>query len=196
MRRTLLHLHAYLGLLAAPYLLILGLSCFHFNHHDPDAQHLGEARLRAPLPHSLAPAAVRGRPRAEALLDSLQLMGWHLPWTMREDSLHYRIRVVHPGQEYDLLDTLGTVQVTARRRDLLSLFGGLHGMGEAIPRAPLPLRIWPWYLELSVYALLFWVVTGLYLWWGTKRNRRREGPVLLIAFSLSVLLMLYLWLIG
>ena len=194
MRRLLLRLHAYLGLFCAPYLLIMGVSCFLFNHQGPGVRALGPPQVYT-VAHQV-PDSLTGGARAQALLDSLNLMGWYLPWDTQSDSLRFRTVVAQPGQEYVLVDSLGQVQVTARRRSLWRVMEGLHSLGEAVPRAPWPIWAWPWYLELAVYALLFWVVTGLYLWWGQRRDRRRDGWLLALALSVSLFIMLYLWLAG
>ena len=100
MRRLLLSLHAYLGLLCAPYLLIFGLSSLHFNHHfwpeqTDDPPVLSELRV-------LPPSGRSPGDQATALLDSLHLMGWVHGWTVKADSQTMRFRASHFGKFFEV----------------------------------------------------------------------------------------------
>src|SRR5438876_3358188 len=84
MRKWLLNLHLYGGLLCAPYLLIFGFSSLHFNHHFSFVE---------PKPNSVtwhAPLAIEplsdNDKMAMSIRDSMGLMGWTIPWKMKRDA--------------------------------------------------------------------------------------------------------------
>lgn len=111
MRELLLKLHLYGGLLCSSYLLIFGLSSLNFNHHfgEPAAQKLERQRLLYAVPDLQDDNRL-----AEALRDTLGLIGWTLPWeTYREeteDSLLFHFGVSRPGKKY-------TVHLQSPRED-------------------------------------------------------------------------------
>jgi len=101
MRPILLKIHLYAGLLCASYLILFGVSSLNFNHHfgQPDALKAERQRgLRA------LPAIADDQRLAEALRDTLGLVGWTLPWetgrSETADSLYFRFAVSRPGKEY------------------------------------------------------------------------------------------------
>lgn len=101
MRPILLKIHLYAGLLCASYLILFGVSSLNFNHHF--GQH---AALKAERQRGLRalPAIADDQLLAEALRDTLGLVGWTLPWeTARSetaDSLYFQFGVSRPGKEY------------------------------------------------------------------------------------------------
>lgn len=191
-----MQLHLYLGLLCIPYLLIFGLSSLDFNHHffskeshQQPITHLASVRL----PH-LDDDRVLG----EALRDSLGLFGWYLPWETKRDSVHFQTVISQPGKDYHLsVDLLtGKVEVTEKFKTAGQIFRILHFTGESIPNAPWWVNGWQYYQVLTVYSMLFWAITGVYLWWRKKNSHPAERWTLLGMGVFSIVFIIFLWLEG
>ena len=196
MRKLLLSIHIYCGLLCAPYLLIFGISSLLFNHPVSAWEKGGRGRWEETafdfqiLEDDAAMAA--------AIRDSLGLMGWYLPWDTRRDSLEMQFKLSHFGKDYLVKAGLasGHIAVWKAPKGISNILIGLHFLGESIPSAPWWINTWQYYQDLSVYCLLFWVITGLYLWLRGRRGRT-IAAVLFCTFTIaSTALILYVWLDG
>lgn len=101
MRAILLKLHLYAGLLCSSYLILFGISSLNFNHHFGRPAALKVERQRG---LNALPAIIDDHRLAEALRDTLGLVGWTLPWETRRsetaDSLYFYFAVNRPGKEY------------------------------------------------------------------------------------------------
>lgn len=197
MRNLLIKIHAYLGLFCVPYLLVFGISSLNFNHTIP-GMGAGQGSViswekSASFPDSLSDATLAG-----VVNDSLGIMGWYIPWDSRRDSASFNYRTVHFGKQYDITLSFPeeTVLVSATTESIGNIIKGLHFLGESIPRAPWWVNIWQFYQDLTVYGLLFWIISGLYFWAGKSYDRKWGLPVLFGSMILSLLFMFYLWLVG
>jgi hypothetical protein len=181
MRKWLLNLHLYGGLLCAPYLIIFGFSSLHFNHHfgfveaKPNARSW-EAPLNVePLPDNEATAT--------SVRDSLSLMGWTIPWKMKRDAAgDLQFDLERPGKSYTIRTLAGEhkVRVEERRKGFWQVFNSLHALGK-LPNSRFVL-FWGWYTEVCTWFVVFAAASGLYLWIDSRRERR----VGLIALVLAV----------
>ncbi len=101
MRAILLKVHLYAGLLCSSYLILFGISSINFNHHFGRPSTLKAERQRG---LRALPAIDDDQRLAEALRDTLGLVGWTLPWetgrSETADSLYFRFAVSRPGKEY------------------------------------------------------------------------------------------------
>jgi hypothetical protein len=192
MRKWLLNLHLYGGLLCAAYLLVFGFSSLHFNHHFAFAQPPKDTATRsweAPLPAPLLPDNTAA---AERLRDQLELKGWPLPWETRRDAdgtLHFPME--RPGKRYQFhaSPATGTVQVEEHAKGFWPVVVSLHAL-HGLPGAP-PVTAWGIYTEVCTAFALFAAASGVYLWWASGRDRRAGLVVGLAATALSLGLILY-----
>lgn len=196
LRTWLLQIHLYLGLFTAPYLLILGVSSLNFNHHlwakSGDRSLESRETVSLQLPELEDPNEM-----TLAMQDSLDLMGWFIPWESRLDSAWLKLIVSQFGKRYTLEGPRdGPYTFTTESQGFGHLIFGMHGMRGNVPFAPAWVKAWKYYQDLTVYTLLFWVVSGLILWFQRKSNKRLEGYLLLFFALFSLILMLYQWLIG
>lgn len=103
MRTVLLKIHLYAGLLCSSYLILFGISSLNFNHHFGKPTTLKNERQRS---LGTLPAITDDQRLAEALRDTLGLVGWTLPWETRRsetaDSLYFHFAVARPGKEYSV----------------------------------------------------------------------------------------------
>ncbi len=195
MYRFIHRLHLYLGLLCAPYLVAFGLSSLHFNHHfsllEPRETTVQWER-RVSLP-----ALEDHEQLALALRDSLGLMGWPLPWDIRElEDGRLLVPLVRPGKRYNLsLDRAsGLVSAEEIRLGPGPIVGHMHAIGP-VPNSGFS-RLWPWYTDICTFFTLFAVASGIWFWHRRKQHRRLGWLLLAGAGGGSLLLMLFVYFRG
>jgi len=194
--RTILHIHLYLGLLCMPYLIIFSLSSLNFNHHF-----LPETPLKAKKNWSTQLMLL---PReevdsyADEVMDSLAIFGWFLPWDSYQDSQHIHLAISQPGMQYhiDINKQTGYAEVVENTQSITHIVKLLHFLGETIPNAPWWVNAWQHYQSLTVYAMLFWTITGVYLWARKKNTASSESGLLWGLSILSLILIVGIWLVG
>lgn len=195
MRRWILNIHLYGGLLCAPYLIIFGVSALLFNH--PFAW---VAPTSAPLKWEQAikiEPAKDNATMANSVRDSLGLMGWPVLWKMKRDAsgdVHFDIE--RPGKSYTVHTVLaeGKVRVEERRKTFWQVVRSLHALG-ALPNSRF-VSWWGVYTEVCIGFTLFAGISGVYLWVVTRRERAVGMITLCAAVLLSSGLMLYVVLRG
>lgn len=197
MRKYLQNIHALLGLFCIPYLLIFGVSSLNFNHHI----FLLERKDNNPViweKEVITENLPDDSKLAEVINDSLGIMGWFIPWNVKRDTLNFKYDVAQLAKKYriEYFFINHRVRVSIYPNSFSNILKGLHGLGENIPNAPWWINLWKYYQDLSVYALLFWVISGIWLW-SMKRKDRKWGILILGFMTLfSICLIFYVWLAG
>lgn len=194
-------LHLYAGLFVSPFVLAFALSVFFLVHHwlpkalpNPAG---GRSVSDLPLPANLD--QLSGRERIDALrpaLDQAQVhgeVGWvqHLA---KEDRLIVPVTV--PGR-------VTTVTIDVRKREALirEQTTGLASALVELHKSPGPhlvglrmnwfyLRVWSWFTDATVYLVLFITLSGVYLWYLLRRERK-VGVTLLTVGVVSFLSLVY-----
>jgi hypothetical protein len=212
LRKLLLNLHIYSGLLCFGYLIVFGVSSLNFNHalaftrarSEPVTweRQIAIDDLPRLTPQMTGEQRVAAKAEANhAVRRALGLFGhqrpWRESWWDERDANHYHASLVRPGVEYEVdvhLDRkLAIVRET--RTGAWEVAARLHGFHGNMPGSPL-VGTWGWYTEFCTFAVLFAGASGVYLW-TARRSERRAGVVLLAgAAAFSVALMLYLTLHG
>ena len=188
MKKIVLDIHIYLSLFCAGYLVIYGLSSIAFNHDIHSSATQVEWQRQIAVPEAATDQAL-----AEALRDALDLSGWVPSWRLRragQDILVFAVK--RPGKSYRLrLDqTTGKIQITETRHGLWGIVKGLHGLTE-LPNSPWGAS-WGLYTEISVWALIFAVLSGFYFWWLRPAARLPGWCLLLAGSGGSILFILYI----
>ena len=191
--RSLLQLHIYFGLFCLPYLFIFGISSLDFNHRFlpdkpiyPDKQ--WQSTLSFPHTEELEEAS-------KIIKEELNIFGWFLPWDSFRDSTKVQIAISQPAKYYKIvIQKDGTTQINEKYESLAHIFKMMHILGEDIPHAPWWVNSWKHYQRLTVYAMIFWIVSGIYLWFRKRRKPKLEGQLLWIFSILSILFILLTWL--
>jgi hypothetical protein len=194
--RIILQTHVYLGLFCLPYLLIFAISSLNFNHHFLAEDWLSEAVV-AEI-YLEIPILEDNKEMANALIDSLDQYGWYFPWDTRRDSVQFVTGVGQPGRKLSIIHQWESGQTTIRtqRKSVGGLFKTLHFLGGEIPYAPWWINLWQYHQALTAYAMLFWVGSGVYLWLRKAKSPRIESYTLWGFAIFSILLLIYLWLLG
>jgi hypothetical protein len=188
MRKWLLNIHLYGGLICAPYLIIFGFSSLHFNHHfgfvEPEPK---SVEWQA----SLNTQAVKDdNAMAEAVRNDLGLMGWTIPWkTKRETSGDLQFDLERPGKSYTIRTQLNEHKATIqeKRKGFWQVVNSLHGLGQLPNSRFVP--FWGVYTEICTWFVLFATASGLYLWVNSQREKRVGVIALGIALTVSLGLM-------
>ena len=197
LKNLLLQIHLYVGLFCTPYLIIFGVSSLSFNHAN-----MKEAftPIDSTLLNYQFDKVNFSSPKKldSALTDSLKLMGWFIPWESHVDSVGFHVNHRHLGRDYRFSGEWGKqpIKMVTNSTRKISMIKGLHGLGEKIPGAPWWINAWQYYQDLTVYALLFWVCSGLIMWWQSKTRNMTSTIFLFGSVGLSIGLMIYLWLVG
>jgi hypothetical protein len=192
MRKWLLRLHLYLGLLCSGYLIVFGVSSLLFNHPfdftKPSETKVTWARS-IPLPPE---TRNNNEAESEAVRDELDLMGWTIPWeTSRDPGGDLQFGLARPGKHYTIhvRRSAGSVRVEERREGYWTVVQRMHG-NHGVPRSNL-MTVWGWYTEVCTLFVLFAAGTGVYLFATRKKDRRAAWAVLGAATALSLLFMVY-----
>ena len=194
MKKILLQLHLYFGLACAVYLLAFGTSSLNFNHHFSWMESDGwEEHWEREI---AIPEMEDNQKLAEAIRDSLELMGWAPWWHLQRTEAQFNFRVTHFGKEFFITTQNNLVKVREVTKGFWSVFNSLHFLGESIPRANGLLNSFQYYQDFVVFFIIFSIISGIYLW-SRRKSERKIGWILIGGVSgFSTLLMLYVWLIG
>lgn len=199
--RWLRDLHLCAGLFISPYVLVFSVSVFFLVHAWlPGARPrpTGEWSVTdVPLPTNLAELA--GRERIDALRPALDRakvqgeVGW-IQHLARENRLVVPVTV--PGRVATVTIDLDTrkARVQEQRTGLASALVELHKSPGphlvGIRKNSSYLLLWSWLADATVCLLLFVTLSGVYLWY-MLRSERRVGIVLLAAGAFTLFGLVY-----
>lgn len=194
-------LHLYFGLFVSPFVLVFAISVFFLVHawlpRFGSAASTTRVVSALPLPAELQ--SLSGRPLIEALKPVLEIAGVRgevgfVRHMVKEEKLI--IPVIIPGRE-----TTVTINLASREASIATREPGLADALVTLHKAPGPhgpgirlnwfwMRAWLWMADATVYLFLFVSVSGIYLWY-ILRAERRVGVLLLFAGSLTFFGMAY-----
>jgi hypothetical protein len=182
MRKFILNVHLYGGLICAPYLIIFGFSSLHYNHHfgfvsTPQKPEQWQAEL------TIEPVS-DNEAFASSVRDSLGLMGWPVAWRMKRDAAgDLEFGLERPGKSYTIRTVAKErkVRIEEKPKSVWQVINSLHGL-HGVPNSRL-VPLWAVYTEVCTCFVVFAGLSGLYLWWTSKRERKAG----LIAFGTAVL---------
>jgi hypothetical protein len=193
-------LHLYLGLFISPFLLVFAISVFFLNHSKvvPDAWSSVESFRNLEIPAGIegaqGPAAIE---RGHSILRQVGLDGEIGFTRFVKATRHFVFPVSKPGLEsnVDVDIDARTAVVSRRPTSVLEAFAYLHKMpgphNVAIRGNWVATRIWKWFADATIYLTLFITLSGVYLWYAIKAERR-VGIVLMSAGAATLLALAYL----
>ena len=182
-------LHLYLGLFIAPFILVVCISVFSLAYAwlPGASSQPGPPRTvgNVTLPADLENLDVRAR------IDALQTVlarvgvsgeiGW-VQYSVKQRTIEFP--VVVPGREATVAIDLATRIVTVTRREpgvwdaLITLHKSPGPHLAALRMNWLPMAVWRWFADGTVYLLIFVSISGIYLW-AVLRSERRIGLALI-----------------
>jgi hypothetical protein len=191
-------LHLYFGLFISPFLLLFAASVLFLNHAKiaPDRWASVEVR-RVEIPDGVDTAQGQDAiTRAQAVLRQVGLTG-EIGFTRYvRQTRHFVFPVSKPGLEATVDVDLQKQSATVSRRptSVWEAFAYLHKMpgphNVAIRGNWVWTERWRWFADGTIYLTLFITLTGLYLWWVLKAERR-IGLALLSAGALTFFGLIY-----
>jgi hypothetical protein len=207
MRKIILNIHMYGGLLCFSSLIIFGLTSLNFNHpfaftrakSPPKAWEaaVNLSNLPRTTPDMNNEQRVQTKSKANHMVrEALNLFGNQRPWKESfwntQDPDHYHASLVRPGVEYEVdvhLDR-GLASVRETRSSIWQTMRGLHGLRENVPGSAF-VTSWSVYTEICTFVVIFAGVSGVYLWTARKNERRIGYALIGSAAAISLALMIY-----
>ena len=193
--RLIRDLHLYLGLFSSPFVLVFAISVFFLVHAwlPKFGSETSNTRVVSALPLAGDLQTLSGRPLIEALKPALEKAGVHgevgfVRHLVKEEKLIIPVTV--PGRETIVTISIGSRDATivTRETGLADAMATLHrSPGEHAPAIRMNwfyMQAWRWLADTTAYLILFIPVSGIYLWY-VLRADRRVGFVLLFAGALS-----------
>ena len=192
-------LHLYLGLFVSPFLVAFAVSVFFLNHAKVDTSAVSSIATVRDIAVPAGMERTQGREAvdlARKIVDQVGVTGeiGFVRYLGKERRLV--IPVSRPGVEtvVDVDVSKRTAVVSRRITSVMESIAYLHkspGPHNAVLRGNwFWTRVWRWLTDGTVYLLLFSSVSGLYLWF-TIRAERRVGLVLLGAGAMTFVAFLY-----
>ena len=193
--RLIRDLHLYLGLFSSPFVLVFAISVFFLVHAwlPKFAPETSATRVVSALPLPGDLRTLSGRPLIDALKPTLEKAGVHgevgfLQHLVKEEKLIIPVTV--PGRQ-----TIVTISIASRDATIVTRETGLADAMATLHRSPgehapairmnwFYMQAWRWLADTTAYLILFISVSGIYLWY-VLRAERRVGFVLLFAGALS-----------
>jgi hypothetical protein len=173
-------LHLYLGLFVSPFVLLFAGSVFYLNHGKllpttPSRETFRELQIPEGFDRLKGREAVQ---RARAILPQVAVAGeiGFLRYVDRERRLIFPVSKAGMEATIDVdLDTRAAI-VTRRPMGVWERLSYLHKVpgphNAAIRGNWAGTRVWTWLADSTIYLLLFITISGLYLWWAIKVERR------------------------
>lgn len=188
-------LHLYLGLFISPFVLVFSITVFFFVHAwipklTPETVNTRVVSALS-LPADLQ--KLSGRPLINALKPTLENMNvpgeiGFVRYMVKEEKLIIPVSI--PGRATTVSINLASQEATVVTREtgladaLVTLHKSPGQHGPDIRMNWFYMRAWRWFADATVYLTLFLSVSGIYLWY-MLRAERKVGLILLFAGTLS-----------
>lgn len=195
LRKWMLKIHIYGGLLCFWYLLIFAVSGLQFQHHFEfmkpklSNEEAWEKKLSVPESENVSDFAI-------SIQNELNLAGWHLPWeTYRDNSGIFHTQIQNPKAQYLITyePLSSTVKIIKKEKGFWVLINSLHGFSGKMPNAPL-LVFWKIFTYICLFVVMFSIFSGIWLW--VIRSPDKLIGLLtvsgIIVLSLSLMIFIYL----
>jgi hypothetical protein len=179
--RWLRDLHLYFGLFISPFILLFAASVFYLNHGKltPGAEPAADTYRNLTIPGGFD--RLKGREaveRAKAILPQVGVAGeiGFLRYVSKDRHLIFPVSKAGSEATVDVdLDARAAI-VKRRSMNLWESLSYLHKIpgphNVAIRGNWIGTQIWRLFADATIYLVLFISVTGVYLWWAIKAERR------------------------
>jgi hypothetical protein len=197
LRKWILKLHLYGGLLCFWYLIIFAISALQFQHHFKFMEPGNGKEINTEKAVNIQPVK-DNLIFAHSLQNDLNIPGWIVNWqTSRDSSGIFHTSIQNPKAGYDLVyDPLASkVKIKSVSNGFWRIINSLHGNMGNIPNAPL-LVFWKIYTYLVLLIVVFVIISGLWLWAGKSGNKTAGWLTFSGIMALSFILMLIVYING
>ncbi len=174
-------LHLYVGLFISPFVLLFAASVFYLNHAKLvlDEPSRAEVYQNLDIPEGFDRLQNREAiDRARQILPQVEATGeiGFLRYDATERNLIFPVS--RAGVETRVAVDLDARSATVTRRttSLWESLAYLHKMpgphNVAIRGNWVGTRVWRWFADATIYLVFFVSISGIYLWWAVKADRR------------------------
>jgi hypothetical protein len=179
--RWLRDLHLYFGLFISPFILLFAVSVFYLNHGklivptDVPADTYRDLQIPDGFDRLKGPEAVG---RARQILPQIDVAGeiGFLRYVPHDRHLIFPVTRAGSEATVDVDLDARTAVVTRRRMGVWEAISYLHKMpgphNVAIRGNWIGTQVWRAFADATIYLLLFISLSGVYLWWAIKVERR------------------------
>lgn len=191
----------YLGLFSSPFVLVFAISVFFLVHAwlPKFGSETSNTRVVSALPLPADLHTLSGRPLIDALKPILEKADVHgevgfVQHLVKEEKLI--IPVTIPGRQTTVSISIASREATIVTREtgladaLVTLHKSPGQHGPGIRMNWIAMKAWRWMADATVYLILFISVSGVYLWY-VLRAERKVGIILLFVGALSFFGMAY-----
>jgi hypothetical protein len=192
-------LHLYFGLFISPFILLFSVSVFFLNHAKVNTDRPSSTDAPRPVRISAGLDTAQG-PQAIALAKEILVqvgMNGEIGFTrFVRKTRHFMFPVSTPGLEstVDVDLDAATAVVSRRRTGMLEAFAYLHKMpgphNANIRGNWIWTQVWRQFADGTIYLTLFISISGIYLWYALKAERR-IGFALLAAGGVTFIGLIY-----
>jgi hypothetical protein len=192
-------LHLYFGLFVSPFVLIFAASVLFLNHAKVQTDQFNSVETVRDISIPYDVESARGQDavaHAKAIMQQLNLAGEVGFTRYVKQTNRFLFPLSRPGLETTVDVDLQSQSATIYRRvtsfwEALSYLHKMPGPHNVSIRGNwFWTRVWRWFADATVYLLLFITVSGLYLWYAIK-TERRIGFALLAAGAVSFFGLIY-----
>ncbi len=195
-------LHMYLGMALLPWFCMYAVGAFVLNHRPlmddwfrtdkPDWTRRMQQEYHRPLPAGEGTNTEQVRQAAHDVLKDLD-MGDYSFWANRQNAnrlVIHAFRFLGATRITYQIDR-GRIVVDDQAFHLDRFLSGMHVRGR-FDQPSLLTKVWGGIVDLVAVAVVIWVISGLYIWWTTRRRHLAGGLVLAAGTFCYVLLVLVL----
>ena len=174
-------LHLYVGLFISPFVLLFAASVFYLNHAKLvlDEPSRAEVYQNLDIPDGFDRLQDREAiDRARQILPQVEATGEIGFLRYDATERHLIFPVSRAGVETRVAVDLDARSATVTRRttSLWESLAYLHKMpgphNVAIRGNWVGTRVWRWFADATIYLVFFVSISGIYLWWAVKADRR------------------------
>lgn len=188
-------IHMYLGLLNFSILLAFGLAGLLITvEGDPEKRERPQPKVE--YRDFKAPGTLDDKQVADAVWSELRPpLTQPLPkFALRRDGENHLIcdfYSVNGMTRVVVLEKEGRLRLEKRRNTMAHYLAGLHSATPNARARDVPLRMWTWYVEFSIWSLIAMAVSGVWLWLASRpRCRLAQWS---FALGSGLFLLLYVW---
>ena len=179
--RWLRDFHLYFGLFISPFILLFATSVFYLNHGTLVTGAAAQSETYRDLNIPDGFDRLKGREaveRAKAILPQVGVAGeiGFLRYTPKTGHLIFPVSKAGSEATIDVDLAARTATVIRRSMDLWESVSYLHKMpgphNVALRGNWMGMQVWRFVADTTIYLLLFVSLSGVYLWWAIKAERR------------------------
>lgn len=192
-----LKIHFYSGLVSALYLLIIGVSAFHYNHHLKFLMPK-EREYKVWQKEVSFTDTVYNNEVLQNINKEIGIFG-HLPWwEQHTDSLgNFHYTTNRPGKKYRIVIPHNSNQVIVNENNngIGTIITGLHVGSSGGPKSEI-MTVWHIFADIAIVLAFIVIISSFLLWYKRSFKKRSQWTIVFIIGGLTLFYIFYIWLVG